>query len=62
MVVSAPAVRLAQRIPVQIKLDDVPPDLLLAVDHTATVSIGKIRWWRTPKAVGKRWELRCASQ
>jgi hypothetical protein len=38
-------VRLAQRIPVRIKLDDVPPDLLLVAGRTATVSIGKIRWW-----------------
>jgi len=37
-------VRLAQRIPVRIKLDDVPPDLLLVAGRTATVSIGKIRW------------------
>jgi hypothetical protein len=34
--------RLAQRIPVRIKLDDVPPDLLLVAGRTATVSIGKI--------------------
>lgn len=38
-------VRLAQRIPVRIKLDHVPPDLLLVSGRTATVSIGKIRWW-----------------
>jgi multidrug resistance efflux pump len=38
-------VRLAQRIPVRIKLDDVPPDLLLVAGRTAAVSIGKIRWW-----------------
>jgi RND family efflux transporter MFP subunit len=38
-------VRLAQRIPVRIKLDDVPPDLLLVAGRTATVSIGKISWW-----------------
>ena len=38
-------VRLAQRIPVRIKLDDVPSDLLLVAGRTATVSIGKIRWW-----------------
>jgi RND family efflux transporter MFP subunit len=38
-------VRLAQRIPVRVKLDDVPPDLLLVAGRTATVSIGKIRWW-----------------
>ena len=37
-------VRLAQRIPVRIKLDDVPPDLLLVAGRTGTVSIGKIRW------------------
>src|SRR6202047_5150938 len=37
--------RLAQRIPVRIKLDNVPPDLLLAAGRTATVSIGKISWW-----------------
>ena len=37
-------VRLAQRIPVRIKLDDVPPNLLLVAGRTATVSIGKIRW------------------
>jgi len=38
-------VRLAQRIPVRIKLDRVPPDMLLVSGRTATVSIGKIRWW-----------------
>ena len=38
-------VRLAQRIPVRIKLDYVPADLLLVAGRTATVSIGKIRWW-----------------
>ena|SRR5215469_8807600 len=38
-------VRLAQRIPVRIKLDNVPPNLLLVAGRTATVSIGKIRWW-----------------
>lgn len=38
-------VRLAQRIPVRIKLDHVPPDLLLVSGRTATVSVGKIRWW-----------------
>ena len=38
-------VRLAQRIPVRIKLDNVPPDLLLVAGRTATVSIGKISWW-----------------
>jgi RND family efflux transporter MFP subunit len=38
-------VRLAQRIPVRIKLDNVPPDLLLVAGRTATVSIGDISWW-----------------
>jgi RND family efflux transporter MFP subunit len=38
-------VRLAQRIPVRIKLDNVPPDLLLVSGRTATVSVGKIDWW-----------------
>lgn len=38
-------VRLAQRIPVRIRLDNVPPDLLLVAGRTATVSIGKISWW-----------------
>ena len=38
-------VRLAQRIPVRIKLDNVPPNLLLVAGRTATVSIGKISWW-----------------
>jgi multidrug resistance efflux pump len=38
-------VRLAQRIPVRVKLDNVPPDLLLVSGRTATVSIGKISWW-----------------
>jgi RND family efflux transporter MFP subunit len=38
-------VRLAQRIPVRIKLDNLPPDLLLVSGRTATVSIGKISWW-----------------
>jgi RND family efflux transporter MFP subunit len=38
-------VRLAQRIPVRIKLDDVPPNLLLVAGRTATVSIGKTSWW-----------------
>jgi multidrug resistance efflux pump len=38
-------VRLAQRIPVRIKLDDMPADLLLVAGRTATVSVGKIRWW-----------------
>src|ERR1700739_1534761 len=37
-------VRLAQRIPVRIKLDNVPPDLLLVAGRTATVSIGEINW------------------
>lgn len=36
---------LAQRIPVRIKLDNVPPDLFLVAGRTATVSIGEIRWW-----------------
>jgi RND family efflux transporter MFP subunit len=34
-------VRLAQRIPVRVKLDNVPPDLLLVAGRTATVSVGK---------------------
>jgi multidrug resistance efflux pump len=38
-------VRLAQRIPVRIKLDNVPPDVLLVAGRTATVSVGKIDWW-----------------
>jgi len=38
-------VRLAQRIPVRIKIDDVPADLLLVAGRTATVSVGKITWW-----------------
>jgi RND family efflux transporter MFP subunit len=38
-------VRLAQRIPVRIKLDNVPPDLPLVAGRTATVSVGKISWW-----------------
>src|ERR1700760_632875 len=38
-------VRLAQRIPVRIKLDNVPPDLLLVAGRTATVSVGKIGRW-----------------
>jgi RND family efflux transporter MFP subunit len=38
-------VRLAQRIPVRIKLDYAPADILLVAGRTATVSIGKIRWW-----------------
>jgi multidrug resistance efflux pump len=36
-------VRLAQRIPVRIKLNDVPSDLLLVAGRTATVSIGKFQ-------------------
>jgi RND family efflux transporter MFP subunit len=39
-------VRLAQRVPVRIKLDEVPSDLALVSGRTATVSIGSIRWWR----------------
>jgi len=35
-------VRLAQRVPVRIKLVNVPPDLLLVAGRTATVSVGKI--------------------
>jgi RND family efflux transporter MFP subunit len=35
-------VRLAQRIPVRIKLDNVPPDVLLVAGRTATVSVGKV--------------------
>ena len=38
-------VRLAQRIPVRIKLDNVPAEVLLVTGRTATVSIGKISWW-----------------
>jgi RND family efflux transporter MFP subunit len=38
-------VRLAQSIPVRIKLDYSPADILLVAGRTATVSIGKIRWW-----------------
>jgi RND family efflux transporter MFP subunit len=38
-------VRLAQRIPVRIKLDDMPADLSLVSGRTATVSIGKIHPW-----------------
>ncbi len=38
-------VRLAQRIPVRIKLDNVPAELPLVSGRTATVSIGKISWW-----------------
>jgi RND family efflux transporter MFP subunit len=37
-------VRLAQRIPVRIKLDNVPPQVELVAGRTATVSIGKIGW------------------
>src|SRR5271169_205806 len=33
-----------RRVPVRIKLDNVPPDLLLVAGRTATVSIGKIGW------------------
>jgi len=36
---------LAQRIPVRIKLDDVPADLSLVSGRTATVSIGNIGPW-----------------
>ena len=39
-------VRLAQRVPVRIKLDDVPADLALVSGRTATVAIGKIGWWQ----------------
>jgi len=46
-------VRLAQRIPVRIKLNDVPADLALVSGRTATVSIGKIGWWQ--KAWWDRW-------
>lgn len=38
-------VRLAQRIPVRIKLDNVPANLALVAGRTATVSVGKIDWW-----------------
>jgi RND family efflux transporter MFP subunit len=38
-------VRLAQRIPVRIKLDNVPANLALVSGRTATVSVGKIDWW-----------------
>ncbi len=38
--------RLAQRVPVRIKLDDVPADFALVSGRTATVSIGSISWWR----------------
>lgn len=37
-------VRLAQRIPVRIKLENVPSDLLLVSGRTATVSVGN-SWW-----------------
>lgn len=39
-------VRLAQRVPVRIKLDDVPADLALVSGRTATISIGSISCWR----------------
>jgi len=32
-------VRLAQRIPVRIQIDEIPPDVLLAAGETATVSV-----------------------
>ena len=35
-------VRLAQRIPVRIQIDEVPPDVLLAAGETATVSVGSL--------------------
>jgi RND family efflux transporter MFP subunit len=38
-------VRLAQRVPVRIKLDNVPPQIRLVTGRTATVSVGKIDWW-----------------
>ena len=38
-------VRLAQRVPVRIKLDNVPKQIRLVTGRTATVSIGKIDWW-----------------
>ena len=38
-------VRLAQRIPVRIKLDTIPADLSLVSGRTATVSIGNIGPW-----------------
>jgi RND family efflux transporter MFP subunit len=38
-------VRLAQRIPVRIKLDNVPAQVSLVAGRTATVSIGEIKWW-----------------
>jgi RND family efflux transporter MFP subunit len=39
-------VRLAQRVPVRIKLDEGPAELALVSGRTATVSIGSISWWR----------------
>lgn len=47
-------VRLAQRIPVRIKLNDVPPDLLLVAGRTATVSIGEFK----EKRDGRQADLR----
>jgi len=41
-------VRLAQRVPVRIKLDDMPADLAFVSGRTATVAIGKIGWWQNP--------------
>jgi RND family efflux transporter MFP subunit len=38
-------VRLAQRVPVRIKLDDVPEQIRLVSGRTATVSVGDINWW-----------------
>ena len=38
-------VRLAQRVPVRIKLEGVPAQVFLVTGRTATVSIGKIGWW-----------------
>jgi RND family efflux transporter MFP subunit len=38
-------VRLAQRVPVRIKLDNVPQQIRLVTGRTATVSVGKIGWW-----------------
>jgi RND family efflux transporter MFP subunit len=38
-------VRLAQRVPVRIKLDNVPPQIRLVTGRTATVAVGKIDWW-----------------
>ena len=37
-------VRLAQRVPVRIKLDKVPPEVRLVAGRTATVSVGS-DWW-----------------